>query len=78
MYFNPRTRVECDMSYIQKACKPEISIHALVQSATKGQEIGTMGTTDFNPRTRVECDGFVATYQYGYANFNPRTRVECD
>ena len=59
---------------------PNISIHALVQSATSRQR-PVQKTTKiyFNPRTRTECDrpdDRICAPAQGH--FNPRTRTECD
>ena len=56
----------------------EVSIHALVQSATQA-------TPDLQQKGIVSIHALVqsATYSkpvkgFGYASFNPRTRTECD
>ena len=57
IYFNPRTREECDSPGKDKIYLPsKISIHALARSATTVRNALFTGLQNFNPRTREECD----------------------
>ena len=56
----------------------DISIHALVKRATRGQHYISVGFGDFNPRPRKEGDEGYSAFMLPSMNFNPRPRKEGD
>ena len=56
--FNPRAREERDKTIKSQRMIIEVSIHALVKSATAGSSFRTVRTNGFNPRAREERDAY--------------------
>ena len=77
-YFNPRTRVRCDINNIHNVSLLCTSIHAPAWSAIMMVEHQVIKNYNFNPRTRVGCDLKEEDFEVVVVNFNPRTRVGCD
>ena len=78
IYFNPRTRVECDIRYTFDI-PDAIHFNPRTRVECDGFQMGLRcRATYFNPRTRVECDFDRRCSPFLFGNFNPRTRVECD
>ena len=77
-YFNPRTRVECDVICSISSLRWTIfqSTHSCRVRRFSRESVD--GIDYFNPRTRVECDLLFQILNSDYKYFNPRTRVECD
>ena len=81
-YFNPRTRTEYDDDLVGRLLKKEreISIHALVQSATSIRARSSPSRIPISIHALVQS----ATLRSGSSlawwseYFNPRTRTECD
>ncbi len=48
---------------------PEISIHALIQSATSSTRNAWQKNTNFNPRTHTECDNCVVARVFMFVKF---------
>ena len=65
-YFNPRTRVGCDLASLDVAGITGISIHAPVWGATCAVRVLSCY---FNPRTRVGCDYDMAIDVYNKVAF---------
>ena len=77
-YFNPRTRMGCDLDHVRVFRRRRISIHAPAWGATEQQQRGLEREVHFNPRTRVGCDRVFRRFCCSSSYFNPRTRVGCD
>ena len=77
-YFNPRTRVGCDVRKTSQgfsAFKFQ-STHPCRVRQVRSSPIRL--TSYFNPRIRVGCDLTDKYNRMKILNFNPRTRVGCD
>ena len=78
LYFNPRTREECDNSIVPFFNGGDISIHAPVKSATafpKMPPFSWLISIHAPVKSATNSTSCLAPY---FEYFNPRTREECD
>ena len=77
--FNPRTRVGCDLPFLDVPAPPLVSIHAPAWGATSRatpEEISVIQFQSTHPRGVRR--GIIVNGSHIDIGFNPRTRVGCD
>ena len=77
-HFNPRSREGSDITYLNRACVDEISIHAPAKGATTQTHARGRAISNFNPRSREGSDFQRLKSNRSLSDFNPRSREGSD